>query len=62
MTHYFKINSMKTSRGKFKFMVIGIKAIAPFRLNVNGKIILCSNEVIVLGINIDDELKSKVGL
>ena len=53
---------MKTSRGKFKFMVLGIKTIAPFRLNVDGKIILCSNEVKVLGINIDDELKSKVGL
>ena len=32
---------------------------APFRLNVNDKIIPCSNEVKLLGITIDNELKFK---
>ena len=40
-------------------MVLGVKNIAPFRLNVNGNIISCSNEVKLLGITIDDELKFK---
>ena len=50
---------MKTNPGKFQFMVLGVKNIAPFRLNVNGKIIPCSNEVKLLGITIDNELKFK---
>ena len=54
-----KLNSMKTKPGKFQFMVLGVKNIAPFRLNVNGKIIPCSNEVKLLGITIDNELKFK---
>ena len=32
---------------------------APFRLNVNDKIIPCSNEVKMLGITVDNELKFK---
>ena len=50
---------MKTNPGKFQFMVLGVKNIAPFRLNVNGKIIPCSNEVKLLGITTDNELKFK---
>ena len=53
---WFKINSMKTNPGKFQFMVLWVKNIAPFRLNVNGKIIPCSNEVKLLGITIDNDL------
>ena len=45
MLDWFKINSMKTNSGKFQFMVLGIKITAPCRLNVNGKIIPCSDEV-----------------
>ena len=55
----FKINSTKTDPGKFQFMVLGVKNIAPLRLNVNCKIIPCSNEVKLLGITIDNELKFK---
>ena len=40
---------MKTNPGKFQFLFLGVK-------NVNGKIILCSNEVKLLGITIDNEL------
>ena len=40
-------------------MVLGVKSIAPFSLNVNGKIIPCSNEVKLLGITIDNQLKFK---
>ena len=36
---------MKTNPGKCQFMILGVKNIAPFRLNVNGKIIHCSIEL-----------------
>ena len=49
MLDWFKVNSMKTNPGKFQFLFLGVK-------NVNGKIILCSNEVKLLGITIDNEL------
>ena len=55
-----KLNSMKTKPGKFQFMVLGVKNIAPFRLKVNVKIIPRSNEVKLLGISIDKELKFKM--
>ena len=50
---------MKTNPCKFQFLVLGFKNIAPFRLTVNSKIIPCSNEVKLLGITIDNELKFK---
>ena len=59
MLDWFKINSMKANPGKFQFMVLGVKSIAPFNLNVNGKIIPSSNEVKLLGITIDNQLKFK---
>ena len=59
MLDWFKINSMKANPGKFQFMVLGVKNIAPFSLNVNGKIVSCSNEVKLLGITIDNQLKFK---
>ena len=40
-------------------MVLGVKHIAPFSLNVNGKIIPCSNEVKLLGITFDNQLNFK---
>ena len=55
----FKINSFKANPGKFQFMVLGVKNVAPFNLNVNGKIIPSSNEVNLLGITIDNQLKFK---
>ena len=48
---------MKTNPGKFQFIVLGVKNVTPFRLNVNGKIIACSNAVKLLGKTIDNELK-----
>ena len=59
MLDWFKINSMKANPGKFQFMVLGVKNIAPFNLDVNGKIIPSSNEVKLLGITIDNQLKFK---
>ena len=53
MLDWFKIKSMKINPGKFQFMVLGVKNIAPFRLNINGKIIPCSSEVKFLGIITD---------
>ena len=54
---WFKINSMKGNPGKFQFPVLGVKNIVQYTINVNGKIIACSNEVKLLGITIDNELK-----
>ena len=56
MLNWLKISSMTTNPSKFHFMFLGVKNIASFRLNVNGKIIPCSNEVKLLGITIDNEL------
>ena len=50
---------MKDNPGKLQFMVLGVKNVAPFSLNVNGKIIPCSNEVKLLGITVDNQLKFK---
>ena len=47
---------MKTNPGKFQFMVLGVKNIVSIRLNVNGKIIPCSNEKKLLGITADNKL------
>ena len=49
---WFKINSMKTNPGKFQYMVLGVKNIAP-------KLIPCFNEVKLLGITINNKLKFK---
>ena len=59
MLDWFKINSMKANPGKFQFMVLGVKNIVHFTINVNDKIISCSNEVKLLGITIDNELRFK---
>ena len=59
MLDWFKINSMRTNPGKIQFMVLGVKSTAPFRLNVDGKNISCSNEVKLLGVTIDKELTFK---
>ena len=59
MLDWFKINSMKANLRKFQFMVLGVKNIVHFTINVNGKIIPCSNEGKLLGITIDNEFKFK---
>ena len=56
---WFKIDSMKANPGKFQFMLLGVKNIVHLTINANGKIISCSNEVKLLGITIDNELKFK---
>ena len=56
---WFKINSVQANPSKFQFMVVGVKNIAPFSLNVNGKIIPCSNEAKLLGITFDNQLNLK---
>ena len=50
---------MKANPGKLQFMLLGVKNIVYLTINVNGKIIPCSNEVKVLWITIDNELKFK---
>ena len=50
---------MKVNPVKSQFMVLGVKNIVNFTINVNGKIIPCPNEVKLLGITIANELKFK---
>ena len=59
MLDWFKINSIKANPGKFQFMVLAVKNIVHFTINVNGKIVPCSNEVKLLGKTIDKDLKFK---
>ena len=59
MLDWFKINYMKANPSKFQFMVLGVKNIWHFTINANGKIIPCFNEVKLLGITVDNELKFK---
>ena len=59
MLDWFKVNSMKANLAKFQFRVLGTKNIVHFTINVDCKIIPCSNEVKLLGITIGDELKFK---
>ena len=56
---WFKNDSLKDNPGKFQFMVLGLNMNDCFNLNVAGKVILSSNEVKLLGITIDYELKFK---
>ena len=58
--NWFKINSMKTNLAKFQFMLLGVKNIGLFKLNVNDKIITRSNKLKLLGTATDNELKSKM--
>ena len=42
---WFKVYSRKTDSGKCQFMVLRVNNIPPFRLNIKGKDISCSNTV-----------------
>ena len=53
------MKAMKADPGKFLFMVLGVKNIVHFTINVNGKIIQCSSKVKLLGITFENELKFK---
>ena len=59
MLDWFKISSIKANPGKFQFMVLAVKNIVHFTINVNGKVVPCSNEVKLLGKTIDKDLKFK---
>ena len=56
---WFKINSPKANSRKFQFMVLGVNKNNCFNVNLAGKVIPSSNEVKLLGITIDYELKFK---
>ena len=48
---------MKANSSKLQFVVLGVVNIAPLNLNVTSRIIPCSSEVKLLGINTDNQLK-----
>ena len=56
---WFKVKSIKGNSGKFQLMVLGLNKIASFRLNINSKIIPCSNAVKLLEILIRNKFKFK---
>ena len=57
--NWFKVNSMEADPGKFQFIVLGVDNIAPLNLNIMGKIIPCFNEVKLLGMTVDNQVKFK---
>ena len=54
---WFKFNSLKVNPDKFQFIVLGANKNKSFSINVRGINIPSKNEVILLGITIDHELK-----
>ena len=57
MLDWFKFNSLKVNPDKFQFIVLGANKNKSFSINVRGINIPSKNEVILLGITIDHELK-----
>ena len=57
--YWFQVNSLKTDPGKFQFMILGDKNNNTFVLNIHDKEIKNSNEVELLGITMDSQLKFK---
>ena len=53
--NWFKINTIKINHVNFQFMVLGVKIIVPFRLNINSQTIPCFNQVKLLGKTIDNK-------
>ena len=54
---WFQFNSLKADPDKFRFMVLGANKNKSFSINVRGINISSKNEVILLGITIDHQLK-----
>ena len=57
MLDWFKFNYLKANPDKFQFMVLGINKNKFFRINITVINIPSKNEVTLLGITIDHELK-----
>ena len=57
MLDWFKFNSLKANPDKFQFMVLGANKNKSFSINIRGINIPSKNEVTLLGITIDHELK-----
>ena len=59
MLDWFKFNSLKANPDKFQFMILGANKNKSFSINIRGINIPSKNEVTLLGITIDHELKFK---
>ena len=57
LLYWFKINSMKATPKKFQFMMLSQKSYQPQKLSVNAFTINESDEVELLGLTIDKELR-----
>ena len=56
---WFRINSLKANAGKFQFMILNRKNHRRQRMVINSITVKESNEVILLGITIDNKLVFK---
>ena len=54
---WFKFNCLKANPNKFQFMVLGANKNKSYSINLRGMNIPSKNEVILLGVTIDHELK-----
>ena len=57
MLDWFKFNPLKANPDKFQFTILGANKSKSFRINLSGINITSINEVILLGITFDLELK-----
>ena len=56
---WFRTNSLKANAGKFQFMILNRKNNRPLRMVINSITVKESNEMILLGITIDNKLVFK---
>ena len=54
---WFKLNSLKANPDKFQFMILKANKNKSFNINIRGMNIPSKNEVILLGITVDHEIK-----
>ena len=54
---WFTDNGMKANPSKFQIMFLGRKDMSKLCLNIKGNLIPSSNQVKLLGVNIDNSLK-----
>ena len=57
--NWFKVDSLKSNPGKFQFMILGTNTDIKVNLFLDGNKIQQSQEVVLLGITIDDKVSLK---
>ena len=57
--NWFRLNSLKANPGKFQFMILGDKSHHRHILNINSVKVEASDDILSLGITIDQKLTFK---